>query len=524
MIFKKPYAFLIKNFRLIHIALLIIITYITYKFSRLVSFFSGYVINSNIVSETAASQYISGIMILAVFLIIAFAASMCLLMQNKRKPSLFYLLAVVYYIIVLFALFHARSLINMLVDTTLTQQVSRAYNDIYKIIFVPNIYFIVITFIRAIGFDVKKFNFNKDLQELEIKREDDEEVEFILGNENFKYQRKIRRIIREFKYYFAENKIFIAIISSSLIIIGAVAIILNVTFFNHVYTLGETFNASNFTYTLNNVYLTKMDYNGKLIKNDKSYLLLDFTINSKGGASSIKPENFYLMDGKKVYYYKSTLASSFFDLGTAYTNNKIDANKSNYIFIFEIEGKVKNKYILNIFDKITYKDKKANYEFKTYKITPTLIDKEPEKTNINLGESITINKDYFPETSFMIKSYKIVNSYVHKVEKCNEDKSDCKTETKTILPNDINNNNLLVVEYDLSLDNKTKNLFKPEDYFFNRFLVINSTVNNKKFDIKGSYKKISSNNILLLDIPKNVKTNEIRLTIETRENNIQIGK
>ena len=46
MILKKPYAFLIKNFRLIHLILTIPLIYITYKTTAVSNFFREYVSNN----------------------------------------------------------------------------------------------------------------------------------------------------------------------------------------------------------------------------------------------------------------------------------------------------------------------------------------------------------------------------------------------------------------------------------------------------------------------------------------------
>ena len=58
MIFKKPYAFLIKNFKIIHLLLLAMIIIITLKYKKIVSFFSDYINSSINVYEKTASQYI----------------------------------------------------------------------------------------------------------------------------------------------------------------------------------------------------------------------------------------------------------------------------------------------------------------------------------------------------------------------------------------------------------------------------------------------------------------------------------
>ena len=102
MLLKKPYAFLIKNFKIIHLILFAVILYITYRFNKIYSFFASYVSNNNSVGVTIANTYIPITIFLAVLLVIIFSILMFLLMNNKKKPSKFYLMTAIYYFIILF--------------------------------------------------------------------------------------------------------------------------------------------------------------------------------------------------------------------------------------------------------------------------------------------------------------------------------------------------------------------------------------------------------------------------------------
>ncbi|MDD2505678.1 MAG: hypothetical protein PHF21_05395, partial [Bacilli bacterium] len=73
----------------------------------------------------------------------------------------------------------ALGVMNSIGEASLTQRSSLAYRDFFIILSLPQYYFLIMSIIRGIGFDVRKFNFTKDLEELEIKSEDDEEFEFV---------------------------------------------------------------------------------------------------------------------------------------------------------------------------------------------------------------------------------------------------------------------------------------------------------------------------------------------------------
>ena len=59
---------------------------------------------------------------------------------------------------------------------------------------------------RGLGFDIKKFNFQTDIKELEIESLDNEEFEFVLGDTSAKLARNSRKQIRRLRYFIVENK------------------------------------------------------------------------------------------------------------------------------------------------------------------------------------------------------------------------------------------------------------------------------------------------------------------------------
>ena len=74
--------------------------------------------------------------------------------------------------------------------------------------------------IRVLGFDIKKFNFTKDIQELNIEDIDSEEVEVNVNIDTKNIIRDINRRKRELGYWIKENLLF-SIILISVILIGA---------------------------------------------------------------------------------------------------------------------------------------------------------------------------------------------------------------------------------------------------------------------------------------------------------------
>ena len=205
MILKKPYAFLIKNFKIIHIIIFLLALYVNNYYIKISSFFRNYSSN-NFYDYNIAKDYLPIFSFIAIILLISFISIMLYLMNKKKKPIKLYIFSIIYYVTLLISMLFIYNVINTLYEATLTQKLSRFYRDIFFILNLPHYYFLVMYLIRWIGFDIKKFNFSKDLQELEINAEDNEEFEFVLGTEGYLVKRKIHRLYREIIYYYKENK------------------------------------------------------------------------------------------------------------------------------------------------------------------------------------------------------------------------------------------------------------------------------------------------------------------------------
>ena len=97
MILRKPYAFLIKYFRIIHLAMFIAIIYISLKTFNVLSFFNEYISNNQVIStyEDISSKYVNSVFIIAVSLVIIISSIILYLMRHKKKPTLLYLFMVI---------------------------------------------------------------------------------------------------------------------------------------------------------------------------------------------------------------------------------------------------------------------------------------------------------------------------------------------------------------------------------------------------------------------------------------------
>ena len=98
MILRKPYAFLIKKFKLIHLILTGILIYICYKSYKILSFFNTYIASSrHDVIDGLSDNYLGPLVYIAILFVIFISIFIFLLMKNKDKPYKYYLASIIYY-------------------------------------------------------------------------------------------------------------------------------------------------------------------------------------------------------------------------------------------------------------------------------------------------------------------------------------------------------------------------------------------------------------------------------------------
>ena len=113
MILRKPYAFIMKNFRKIHIVFLIIAGIIFFQNSQVQSFVKDfidtYTYNSNIES---IHNYISFFNYFLMFALVAISVALMYVLRHKKKPWKAYLLPFVTYLFLLIITISVSSYFN----------------------------------------------------------------------------------------------------------------------------------------------------------------------------------------------------------------------------------------------------------------------------------------------------------------------------------------------------------------------------------------------------------------------------
>ena len=482
MIIRKPYAFLIKYFKIIHIIFFVVMAYLAYKLSAVYNFFSLYAKTGTYTyTGNMTFMYINIFMVILAIALFTTLFLIFLLMKQKEKKVLYYILATIFYFISFIIYIYLITIFNKLEYTTYSTQTLVIYRDICMALYYLNYPFLILSFIRGFGFNIKKFNFEKDLKELDIKAEDREEIE-VGGKLDYENVGDfLRRRKRNFLYYVRENS-FILIIFSVIVSLSLISyILITVLVTNKIYGLKEDINISNFHYIINNGYIIKNDINGNLIKTNKYYAIIDFNIANQNDINyTVDLSRTRILVNNKYYYPKSNVGDKFKEFGKVYKKQVLKVNENNnFILVYEIDSNSNNLMLELLSGEKTVKNETI-FKYKKVNIKPYAFSKQ-NIGEYKLNDEIDLSKSYFNKGKLNIINMELVDDVTYEYKKCY-------TETKCIDYNKkieaSGNNKVLKVEYTMDID---KNIFN--------YLKIN---NQRIKDITPSgYKE----NEALLDVP-----------------------
>lgn len=511
MILKKPYAFLIKHFRAIHLLLLVPIAYLISKTFRVVSFFRTYVSNNyttNIIN--IAAEHISFYMYLAVLVIIGAVLAIYYLMRQKKKSTKLYFFTLLYYIGLFVLIGVTYSILSNMEHNLITAQTARAYRDVSVVLCLPQYFFFIYTLLRGIGFDIKKFDFAGDLKDLEITDIDNEEFEFSLNVEGYKAKRTFRRFLRETKYYILENTfIFTCILAVFVIFIGT-ALYLNYGVYNKTYHMSDKMTHNYFNIQITDSIITNLGLDGNVITEGKYYLALQLQIENRTNYSQeLDYTNFRLVLNGKNIYPTLDRGEFFIDYGIPYKQEKIKSKtKDYYVLVYEIdEAELTNEYTIKILESIDYKVGEIAAKYKNIVLNPPKVNEIKEEEVLTTDKIANLRKSTLGLTTFKVNSYQFRNSYTYDYDYCYSETRCTKLKDKitTNLTGTIEKTTLLILGMEYSLDEGSifKSVIRTDEEFFNQFFSL-------RYQNSGKTKIVSLTN-------RTTKNMTDTLAFETRE-------
>ena len=502
MILRKPYAFLIKYFKIIHIIMFVFFSYLVFSLRKIYVFFVDYVKSGSFTYvEGMSLDYVSPIMFIMAILILGMSIGIFFLMRKKDKPLLFYKITIIHTVILLASFIYFAVFFKSL-DTTTYPPLRIVINrDIILFIYLINYVFVAFSFIRGFGFDIKKFSFEKDKKELNLEETDSEEFEFTVNVDKEDFITYLNKQKREFIYYLKMN-------SKILIIIGSIAFVSLTAYFlydrlvtNKVYKENQTIKMGSLSYVINNSYITNQNKYGEVVNENNNFLVIDFTIQNDGNSGYLDDQTFRVYANDKYYYLAKASCDLFNDLGVCYHNQKIlSGSKNHFIGVYKLDKKYNNTHL-----EILKSKKKDEYVYT--KVNISLKNFIKKINNYNLNDDINILGN-----SHQVTSYKIYNKTTYKYEECINDK--CMKYDKIVRPN--------TGEYVLAIE--VLNLKELSDSFLKNSVGLK--YNDKVLTTKDIKLIDYHDNMIYLSVPNDIlRSTHIIFVINTRneEYNILLG-
>lgn len=520
MILKKPYAFLIKYFKLIHLGLVLLLCYIAYKTSSVLSFFIQYINNDYTIRNTynLAFKYTPLFLFIVVLLVIIVLGAMYWLLFHKKKPTKLYLFLLVYYTIIFFSLFYLQGVFNSFAEVLVTAKTARAIRDFAILFLIPQFVFILIIFLRAVGFDVKKFDFKSDIKELNLSAEDAEEFELNFKFDSYKIKKNLHRISREFGYYVKENKFVVICISVVVTITLGYFIISNIHHdYDKTYHLKDKISYHNSSIIINDAIITNLDYRGNVI-NGKYYLVINTSIQNKNGqVYNVDYNEFKVKVGNKLLTPIISLGNKFLDFSYYYVAAVIPPNTlRNITLVYELDRADINYNMKMVLNNGTVKQKKEEIIKYIYvNLKPKIKDNVELVKSYNLNDRISLEDTYLNASEIAFQSYEIKKTYFYQKE---EGVNDVVTAG---LSNAWGKLTLLIVQTNLTLDNDTMyyKQYNSLSSFAENFVSVQYKIGDQIYtNLSRNVTPGNANSFIALEVPEQIKeASIIQLLITIRD-------
>ena len=349
MIIRKPYAFLIKNFKKIHILLLVLAIYIYAKTNQMYSFLREFIQTASYdyMSESI-NKYVTPLGTIALLVLIISCAIIIRLLRRKEKPWKLYLVPVVQYIVIFFAFTISRNYFNSYTGAQSTTTL-RMWRDLLLVSQLTQFGTFVIFFIRIFGIDLNKFNFKLDEEYLELEARDREELEININVDKDALKRNYRKFKRNLNYIYQEHKFICNIIITAVILIvgfNSGKYILN----HRSYKEGSAFVINGYEVKINNSYYSDKSYNGTQISKKSSFVIVDLTIkNLVSKTRNLRLDRYHIMNGVRNYTTTENLyGTEFQDLGKTHDSVTLRYDESiTMIMVYKVDNTLKkDRFVL----------------------------------------------------------------------------------------------------------------------------------------------------------------------------------
>jgi len=510
MILKKPLAFLIKHFRFIHFLLVVVSVYLIYKTSAVLVFFNEYITSTtSLAGTTLASNLITPMMYLSIFIMMLGTALILTILKLKDKPIKFYIFNIFVCVLVLAFFLYDYTILERLENGLVEIKTLELARDFLLVSIILQNLSLIWLGIRAAGFDIKNFNFSENLDELEIDEKDSEEFEVDLDIDKHLYTRYFKKIKRFSLYMLKENKLLVTL--SILIILGLSLYIvyLNQGVYEEMLQTNQAFSTNEFVINVENSYYTETDNRGNDLTENTGFVVLRIQVKNKTIIErTLNMGRFALIINNKFYYHTASYKEKLMDLGYSYASENIETKFSNYILVFEIPRNLKNTNMIL---------KYADTNNKEIKIDVTSLDltKKREESWAKLQEELKFKNSPIKNTIFRIDEFAVSDKFKIDYKYC-YDKDSCYDSYEYVNATTSGNEkkSLLKLVGEVTIDpNITIEPITTVHKFMKYFATIKYSVNGVEYKIDSEVKRIlplktENKNEYYIEVPSDMKKSD----------------
>lgn len=490
MIIRKPYAFLIKNFKKIHIVLLLLSLFALYQMFDVSKFVSEYMrLGVYEPYSNPITNHITWFLSLSILIITVGTGALILLLRYKKKPWKVYLIPFIEYLVLFFVLNMIKSFfVGYTYDVETTDlRMSRDLLMVFQFVQLPAIAIFVM---RVFGLDVQKFNFNSDKEFFELSEKDREEIEISLSVDHNTFIRLYKKLIRNIGYVYAEHTFICRIVAG---IVGVILLYNAFTFVfitNRSYSQGSKYSVDGYTFKINNVYFTDKDNSGNVISKKSNFVILDLTVTNNSAPRKLYLDNFHLKNSSYDYVTTNkTYASDFKDIGDSYDSVKeLKRDETlNFIIVYKVDNKLKKgRFVL-------YYQEESGY-LRKISLKVKDISKIENKGTLNLGDDFTFSLKGNEQT-VSFDSYNILDNVDYTYRICNT--SRCYVQ---------NDNYVTSEDYKVLKINFASTEFEGKDMVdfsssYGKIVYIDSENTEEVVDIKYPFSHVATGKFLYVLIP-----------------------
>ncbi len=518
MILRKPYAFFIKHFKLFNIIITALNIFVIYKLVFLFQFFWEYSSNPlGAVGQDLTGVLLSPTIFIAGIFIIIFDSILLGVLHFKKKPTKLYIFNILVNALIFILVFISYYVLSTIELRVIENRVAYAMRDFFAIASILEFVATLFTCMRAVGFDIKKFGFGKDLEDLNIDVADNEEFELQIDVDASKFRRNVNRNKRYFKYFIHEHKFGIVLVSTILVALLSYFVYTKTGIYSSFTKANKMVKTNDFVIGTTDSFITNKDYRGKTISNDDYLVAVRIKVKANSSEDVLSIGRFGLVVGKNIYHHTTKYQESLIDFGTSYNDNVITNEFSDYILVFEIpKSEIGKKKYLQYNDT---NDKKVKFNVSTKNT-----DENSNLITSQIGETVKLNNGLIQNGEFSINSFEIEDRFMVDYQFCITT-DECYDSYEFIVPNYKSNYDKTILKINGTIDLEKQDVRISDLYdFISKFGSLVYTINGQVKRQTVSFAEVKptktkENNIYYIEVLKEVKDAEsVSLEFNLRNN------